>query len=101
VHFLWRAPDAWVSPLSLGETSAAVISVADLFARLDGQEGPLARDRFNEALTRRVRLFQQAEGLRDDGVVGVQTLVRLNRALGIDLNSERALRRLDRLQGVR
>ena len=64
-----------------------MVEVARLFARLDQQAAPLTVDRFNEALDTRVRLFQQANGLDDDGVVGEQTLLRLNEQLAIDVTS--------------
>ena len=43
---------------------------------------PLAVERFNFALQQRVRLFQREQELADDGVVGLQTLLRLNAELG-------------------
>ena len=68
-----------------------VREVALLFARLDGQSQPLTNDLFDAALEQRVKLFQRASGLEDDGVVGAQTLLKLNSALGVD-PSARALR---------
>ena len=68
--------------------------VAKLFARLDGQSRPLAEEQFNSALQARVRLFQRQEGLEDDGLVGVQTLLRLNQRLGIDITAAAARARL-------
>jgi general secretion pathway protein A len=82
-RLLWRPPAGFSRPLGLGDSGAAVAEVAALFARLDGQSEPLADNRFNAALQTRVRLFQQANGLEDDGVVGMRTLLRLNERLGI------------------
>ena len=45
---------------------------------------PLAGQRFNSALEQRVKLFQSNAGLEADGVVGVQTLLRLNERAGVD-----------------
>tara|TARA_R110002110_G_scaffold406421_1_gene626461 strand:- start:292828 stop:294510 length:1683 start_codon:yes stop_codon:yes gene_type:complete len=81
---LWRPPQDYERPLSLGDRSDAVASVAQLFAQLDGQPAPLAQRQFNKALQERVTLFQQRYGLQDDGVVGVQTLLKVNELLGID-----------------
>jgi general secretion pathway protein A len=67
-----------------------VAQVAALFARLDGQPQALAGTRFTPALQTRVRLFQREHALEDDGVVGMQTLLRLNEALGIDLTAATA-----------
>ncbi|PIE37782.1 MAG: hypothetical protein CSA53_05065 [Gammaproteobacteria bacterium] len=80
---LWRVPNGFSKPLSEGDRSAAVQNVAELFARLDHQQTPLADDRYTAALAQRVRLFQRDHDLDDDGVVGVQTLQALNIALGL------------------
>lgn len=93
-RYWWRVPDGWQGPLTLGERSPAVAAVATLFARLDSQQQPLTDDRFNSALEDRVKIFQRAEGLKADGVVGERTLQRLNARLGQALDSARALRRL-------
>jgi len=89
-RFLWHPPEGYQNPLSLGDSGAVVESVAQLFARLDDQPRALAGMTFNEALRERVRLFQRHEGLDDDGVVGVQTLLKLNERLGIDLTARAA-----------
>jgi general secretion pathway protein A len=73
-----------VRPLGIGDNTPAVAQVAALFARLDGQTQALAGTLFNPALETRVRLFQRKYALDDDGVVGLQTLLKLNEALGID-----------------
>jgi general secretion pathway protein A len=83
-RYLWRPPLGFDRPLALGDSSPAVAEIALLFARLDGQTQPLAGDLFNDALRTRVRLFQEANGLASDGVIGEQTLLKLNEQLGID-----------------
>jgi general secretion pathway protein A len=83
-RLLWHPPPGFIHPLSIGDNSPAVAQVAELFARLDGQPQPLAGTLFNPALETRVRLFQRKYALEDDGVVGMQTLLKLNEALGID-----------------
>ena len=93
-RFLWHPPAGYSRPLALGDTGAAVSQVANLFARLDGQSRTLADKQFNDALQQRVRLFQRQEGLEDDGLVGVRTLLRLNERLGIDTSASAARTRL-------
>jgi len=90
-RFLWLPPEGFVGPLSSGDTEPAVAAVALLFSRLDGQEKALAGNNFNSALEQRVILFQQQYGLEADGVVGMQTLLKLNELLGIDPDNTRAL----------
>ncbi len=93
-RFMWRPPENFGKSLVAGDNSAVVAAVAQLFARLDKQPQPLAGRYFNRALEQRVRLFQQQNALADDGVVGVQTLLKLNKQLGIDVTAEQARQKL-------
>jgi general secretion pathway protein A len=93
-RFLWRPPAGYVRPLAVGDEGEAVAEVAGLFARLDGQRQPLAGERFNSALQQRVRLFQRSHNLAADGVVGMQTLLKLNQQLGVDVSAAEARVRL-------
>lgn len=92
--FLWHPPAGFERALALGDSSPVVGEVAQLFARLDGRQRPLADRRFSSGLQQRVRLFQQQHGLDDDGVVGVRTLLKLNEQLGIDVTASAARRQL-------
>ncbi|MBE9538548.1 MAG: AAA family ATPase [Proteobacteria bacterium] len=93
-RFLWRPPGGFVGPLSIGDTSPVVAEVAVLFSQLDGQAETLTANDFNAALQQRVILFQRQYGLADDGVVGRQTLLKLNELLGIDAGNTVALEQL-------
>jgi len=90
IVFLWRPPPDYQRPLALGDRHAAVAWVALRFAELDQQSEVLAGDRFNEALSERVKMFQRELHLRDDGVIGVQTLLKLNERLGVDRTLDNA-----------
>lgn len=89
-RFLWHPPPGFVKPLAMGDDSPVVAQVAQLFARLDKQPKPLTDTRFNRALEQRVRLFQKQHNLVDDGIVGVQTLLKLNELLGVDVTAQQA-----------
>jgi general secretion pathway protein A len=93
-RLLWHPPVGFEKSLVLGDNSAVVALVAQLFARLDGQPTPLTGRRFNRALEQRVRLFQQQNALVDDGVAGVQTLLKLNEQLAIDVTAAQAREQL-------
>lgn len=93
-RLLWRPPAGFSGPLGRTEASPAVADVAALFARIDGQPQPLADNRYTEALANRVRLFQREQQLLADGVVGEQTLLRLNLLAGRDLSAAAALQLL-------
>ena len=92
VQYLWQAPQGWTGSVGLGSTSPVVDVIAQMFATLDGMAAPKVES-FGPALEARVRLFQEREGIAADGVVGEQTILRLNDRLGIGLTSQRALER--------
>lgn len=89
--FLWQPPRGFNGPLSSGDSGPAVAQVALLFSELDGQQEALTDTDFNAALKQRVTLFQRQYGLEDDGVVGMQTLLKLNELLAIDVNNSQAI----------
>jgi general secretion pathway protein A len=81
---LWQAPPQGSFLLREGSVGADVLW---LRAQLDRAEGRVARGdraapRFDEALAERVRAFQGAHGLREDGMVGEQTFIQLSTAAG-------------------
>jgi general secretion pathway protein A len=78
--------------VGLGDKSPIVDVLAQMFATLDGVNVPVVKV-YGPALEARVRLFQEAEGIVSDGVVGEQTILRLNDRLGIGLTSQRAVNR--------
>lgn len=84
VLYAWHRPTGFDTPLMMGQRNPAVNWLADQFARLDKQESPLARNIYNDKLKKRVELFQESQGIKPDGIVGAQTLRRLNEVLGID-----------------
>jgi general secretion pathway protein A len=79
---MWRPPASYSGPFGRGESGSIVAWLAQEFADLDGQSQALTGEVFNEALDTRVRMFQRDSNLRDDGVVGLKTLLRLNMAVG-------------------
>ncbi|UTF61038.1 ExeA family protein [Gilvimarinus sp. DA14] len=84
VQYAWHRPEGYTGALTLGDRSAAVAWLAQQFARMDGQQEPLAQQTYNQALAARVKLFQRAHGLKADGIAGQQTVLTLNQVLGLD-----------------
>lgn len=82
--FVWRRPESFTEAVGLGSKGPLVTWVAQQFATLDQQSAPLAREHFNAQLQQRVKLFQRAHNLADDGYVGLQTLLKLNEVLGVE-----------------
>jgi general secretion pathway protein A len=73
----WRTPPGWRGD---GDDAAAWVE-----RQLDdGVGGPAAAGAATRPLRERIRAFQLAQGLPADGVAGPMTLMRLNRATGID-----------------
>ena len=89
---MWRPPAAYTTPFGRGDRGPVVAWLAREFANLDGQSQALAGEVFNEALDVRVRMFQRKSKLRDDGVVGLKTLLRLNMAVGREIANLSTLR---------
>jgi N-acetylmuramoyl-L-alanine amidase len=62
-----------------GDAGPAIAEIRDKLSRLDLLDGA-ADDRYDDALDRAVRTFQQRRGLRVDGVVGEETYRALDEA---------------------
>lgn len=84
VFYVWHKPAGYVGAISQGDQGQMVSWLAEQFARLDGQSRSLTNDRFNQALTQRLKIFQRQAGLTADGILGQQTLLKLNERLDID-----------------
>ena len=86
---LWQGPEGYQKPLAMGDKGELVTWIAQRFADLDQQTQALTDDRFNAALAKRVKIFQQQHHLEADGIVGLQTLLKMNEALkqGITLQA--------------
>jgi general secretion pathway protein A len=84
IFYLWKKPLNFSEPLTLGDSSSTVAWLAQQFATLDKQHDPLTDDLFNIALQERIKLFQRSKGLHPDGIIGQQTLMKVNEALAID-----------------
>jgi general secretion pathway protein A len=74
---LWRPPAAFGNGLVPNQYSPAVAWLRESLARIDGLP-PGSGTVLDAGLARRLRSFQQAEGLQPDGRVGSRTAIRLN-----------------------
>ncbi|MEP4484392.1 MAG: AAA family ATPase [Halioglobus sp.] len=92
-RYFWHPPSGFERPLQLGDDGPGVAAIAQQFAVLDNQQTPLTSGVFTTALEQRVRIFQRDNNLTDDGVVGEQTLLRLNEQSGVDITASEAIER--------
>lgn len=83
--YVWQRPPGFKNPLTRGQRSETITWLAEQFASMDGQNSPLTKAYFNDKLEQRVKIFQRENNLTDDGIVGQQTLMKLNEAMAIDV----------------
>ena len=74
---LWRIPPGWRLPVESAQPTQAL-------AWLQGELDRAAPVAVGTPLRAQVQAFQVAQGLTPDGVAGPLTLIRLNRAAGVD-----------------
>jgi len=84
VFYIWKRPRGFVEPLVVGQRNSVIQWLAEQFAILDGHSDPLTNKLFTATMQRRVKIFQRSHGLKDDGIVGEQTLMKVNEVMGID-----------------
>ena len=80
---LWRPPEAYQDTMKGGDKGADVAWLKNRLAELAGEPvEPVAEATFDAALEARVISFQRSHPLSVDGIVGPQTLIHLNNAVG-------------------
>jgi len=83
---LWRPPPLRAGVLKAGSEGPDVHWLSSRLSLIDGlpfgQPDNPAEARFDAQLTQRVMAFQRAVGLREDGIVGQRTLLKLQAAAG-------------------
>lgn len=82
--YVWTRPRGFVEPLVKGQRSSTIRWLAKQFAKLDEHSEPLTNSLFTTTMQERVKIFQRSQGLEDDGIVGEQTLMKVNEVMGID-----------------
>jgi general secretion pathway protein A len=80
---LWRAPPEFRAHLKPGDKGPDVDWLAARLAVINGYEQPAPGRQYDAAMSREVRVFQSAQGLAADGVVGPKTYMAINSASGV------------------
>ncbi|BFM12623.1 ExeA family protein [Simiduia litorea] len=83
---VWQGSENYEKPLSIGDKGQLVTWVAQRFADMDQQTKPLASNVFTQQLGARVKIFQTENNIQADGIVGLQTLLKINDSLGIGIS---------------
>lgn len=79
---LWRSPPDYQWPVQVGAEGPMVDWLGARLAQLEGKADPPRKAvTFDQTLADEVKKFQLTQGLKPDGIVGPQTLIRLNGAL--------------------
>jgi len=81
--YLWQPPKTFVNYIFFDSSADLVDWLANAFATIDEREQVLAEGEFNSLLKKRIMLFQRENDLNEDGIAGVETLLKLNEKLGV------------------
>ena len=80
---LWQVPPGYQGLIKAGDRGPAVQWLQQKLAKLQGKDKWNQTDAiFDESLENGVKKFQLSSGLQPDGIVGPQTLILLNTAVG-------------------
>ena len=81
---LWRVPAGYIGPVNDSQGGPVVEWVSARLASVQGKAQTADQPIQNAAFKARVRVFQLAQGLPADGLLGPLTFMQLNRAGGVD-----------------
>ncbi|MBC7699544.1 peptidoglycan-binding domain-containing protein, partial [Aquabacterium sp.] len=80
----WRAPPGYLQSIVDGNAGPLVDTLVTRLAIAQGEPVTADKHTYDAALKAKVAAFQQAHGLRPDGVAGPTTFMQLNRVTGVD-----------------
>ena len=75
---LWRMPPGYKKLIRPGSAGKAVLWLSQRMNEINSKSSLTQNSYYDKDLVARVRAFQLTVGLSDDGVVGIQTLIRIN-----------------------
>ena len=81
---IWNAPTGFDNNISIGDRGPAVDWLVARLAVLNGSGSSKPGLPYDQALAQKVKDFQNAQGLKADGVAGPKTLMFINRATNVD-----------------
>jgi len=83
ITFLWQPPAQFIDYIYFDSEPSLINWLANAFVIIDEQDKPLAKDAYNSLIKQRVSLFQENYNLTVDGIVGRDTILRINEVLGV------------------
>ncbi len=84
LSMLWRPPAGYSELVKPGSEGPFIIWLSKTMNRINNTPQLAISSYYRGDLVKRVKQFQLSRGLIDDGVVGVRTLIEINRALGLE-----------------
>ncbi len=81
---IWNAPVGFTNHISIGDRGPDVDWLAARLAVLNGSGSSQPGLPYDQALAQKVKDFQNAQGLKADGVAGPKTIMFINRATNVD-----------------
>ncbi|MEW6585205.1 MAG: AAA family ATPase [Nitrospirota bacterium] len=82
---LWRPPGNYEGSIRPGDKGEQVVWLNRQLSSLTGSTArEQQKDEYTDSLVKEVKKFQIANGLMPDGIVGPQTIIRINNAVGSD-----------------
>lgn len=79
---LWRFPPGYEELITPGYAGEVVVWLSQVMDEIERSPQRNATSYYDPALVNRVKQFQLSQGLEDDGVVGVKTLIHINQVRG-------------------
>jgi len=82
---IWMKPPGYKKALQIGDSGKAVEWLAHQLDRIQGSMIPSGQSHTMDAILEdRLKYFQKSEGIPQDGIAGVLTLMRINERIGLD-----------------
>lgn len=78
---LWRPPPGYEDIIRPGTDGRVVVWLSKAMNQIDKKVENNGRSYYDEELVKQIKLFQLQQGLIDDGVVGVKTLIHINQKM--------------------
>ncbi|VAW56311.1 hypothetical protein MNBD_GAMMA07-2242, partial [hydrothermal vent metagenome] len=79
--FFWNIPEGYFQPMVPGDSGRAVLWLSRKMLEVTKHPKLIPHNNYDDILLDQIKAFQMKEGLDDDGVVGIRTLIHINQAI--------------------